>query len=696
MAERKQKSIKPEQEIAELRAEISQHDYRYYVLSDPTVSDVEYDRMMARLRELEAAHPELITSDSPTQRVSGQVAEGFAEYRHARPMLSLDNSYSIDDLREWARRCEKLSDRGFDYVAELKIDGLSISLIYEDGLLARAVTRGDGVRGEVVTPNARTIRSIPLRINTAKMQNAREVEIRGEVFLPQESFKKINADRAEQELPLFANPRNAASGTIRMLDPKIVAERELDIFCYQLLFDGAPAYDHLASMEWMAEHGFKVNPERCHCPTIEDVIEYCDRWQEERDRLNYEIDGVVVKVNQIVVQDELGTTSKSPRWAIAYKFPARQVSTQLLDILYQVGRTGAITPVAVLEPVLLAGTTVSRASLHNADEMARLDVRRGDFVFIEKSGEIIPQVIKVITERRTGEETEFKFPTLCPVCETKLIKPEDEAATRCPNPDCPAKLREGLLHFAQRRAMRIDGLGEALVLQLTSQRVKTNKKGVPELDADGNTILLPPMVHSIADLYDLPARRDELIALERMGAKSVDNLLAQIEASKQAGLSRLLYGLGIRHVGERTAQVLARHFCEIEKIRQASAEELAQVFEIGSVVAASIFDWFHEPRNLRLLERLGSAGVQMEEADAAASRTSRVFEGKTFVLTGTLPSMKRDDAKNFIEQRGGRVASSVSKNTDYLVAGEDAGAKFTKAQELKVPILTEAELMALG
>jgi DNA ligase (NAD+) len=696
MAERKHKAKSIEQEVADLRREILEHDYRYYVLSEPTVSDVEYDEMMRRLRELEAERPDLVTPDSPTQRVSGQVAEGFEEYRHARPMLSLDNSYSIEDLREWAARCERLAEgRAFDYVAELKVDGLSVSLIYEGGSLSRAVTRGDGVRGEVVTGNARTIRSIPLRIKDDG-KKAKEIEVRGEVYLPQESFKRINREREEQELPVFANPRNAASGTIRMLDPRIVANRQLDIYCYQLLFDGAPALPtHLAMLDWMAEHGFKVNPNRCHCRTIDEVVEYCNEWQERRDGLNYEIDGVVVKVNQVAVQQELGATSKSPRWAIAYKFPARQVSTQLLDVLYQVGRTGAVTPVAVLAPVQLAGTTVSRASMHNADEMKRLGVMRGDWVFIEKSGEIIPQVIKVITERRAGGETELQFPTHCPVCETKLLKPEDEAVTRCPNADCPAKLREGLLHFSQRRAMRIDGLGESLVVQLTSPRTKRDKKGEPELDQQGEPIKLPPLVKDIADLYSLAEKRDELIALDRMGAKSADNLLAQIETSKEAGLARLLYGVGIRHVGERTAQILARHFGDIEKLRQAAVDELSRVFEIGQVLAASIHEWFQESRNLRLIERLAKAGVKMGTATADGEAVARVFEGKTFVLTGTMPTMKRDDAKAFIEARGGRVSSSVSRKTDFVVAGEDAGSKLTKAREFGIQILDEAELLRI-
>ena len=665
------------QEIADLRHQILENDYRYYVLNEPVIADVEYDAKLRRLRELEEQHPELITPDSPTRRVSGAPAEGFEEYFHKRPMLSLDNSYSIDELREWARRCEKLAEgRAFDYVTELKIDGLSISLIYEQGLLARGVTRGDGSRGEVVTSNVRTIRSVPLRISAkALAAKARgEIEVRGEVYLPREVFEKINREREEQELPTFANPRNAAAGTMRQLDARKVAERQLNIFCYQLLFDGAPAMaTHHETLEWMEHAGFKVNPHRRHCKTIEEVVDFCGGWESKRDGLNYEIDGVVVKVNQTAVQDELGTTSKSPRWAIAYKFPARQVSTQLLDVMFSVGRTGAVTPVAMLEPVQLAGTTVARASMHNADEMKRLGVMKGDWVFIEKSGEIIPQVIKVITERRTGKETHFAFPTHCPVCGTKLVKPKDEAVTRCPNDVCPAKLREGLLHFAQRRAMRIEGLGWALVAQLT----------------------VLPLVRDAADLYRLRERRADLIALERMGEKSVDNLLAQIEDSKRAGLARLLYGLGIRHVGERTAAILANHFGSMQRLANADVEDLAKIYEIGDVVARSVADWFRERRNLKLIERLAEAGLKMSVA-RSNEEVPRVFEGKQLVLTGTLPAMKREDAKAYIELRGGRVTGSVSKKTDYVVAGEDAGTKLTRAQELGVKVIDEAELLALG
>jgi len=709
------------EEIADLRRQINDHDYRYYVLNTPIVADVEYDTLLKRLRDLEAGHPHLITPDSPTQRVSGQPAEGFAEYIHKRPMLSLDNSYSIDDLRGWAKRCEKLAGgRYFDYVAELKIDGLSISLIYENGVLAQGVTRGDGVRGEAVTQNVRTIRSIPLRVkeegeqektnewkqkqcslfeNEAAAESSREIEVRGEVYLPHESFQQMNRERTDQGQPLYANPRNAASGTMRQLDPNIVAERKLDIFCYQLFFAGNEAFPtHAESLQWMERAGFKVNPHRRICQTIDELIAFCNKWETKRDELNYETDGIVIKVNQTAVREEIGATSKSPRWAIAYKFPARQISTKLIDVIYQVGRTGAITPVAVFEPVLLAGTTITRASLHNADEIRRLGVRLNDYVFIEKSGEIIPQVVQVITERRTGEEQEIIFPTHCPECQTELIKPESEAVTRCPKFDCPAKVRERILYFASRRAMRIEGLGEALVQQLTTPRPRHNKKSdlLPSDEGEQESIL-PPLVQDIADLYHLAEKRGELIELERMGEKSADKLLEQIETSKQAGLARLLHGLDIRHVGERTAQILANYFGSIDKLAAASVEELSNVYEIGTIMAVAIREWFDTERHQHLIARLKKAGVQMEITRAEGeTQIPRIFEGKQFVLTGTLPTMKRDDAKAFIEARGGRVNSSVSKKTDFVVAGEEAGSKLVRAQELGIPVLDEPRLLALG
>ncbi|MFN0122338.1 MAG: NAD-dependent DNA ligase LigA [Blastocatellia bacterium] len=688
-------------DIAGLRREILDHDHRYYVLNKPVVSDAEYDALLRRLQALEQQRPDLITPDSPTQRVAGAPVEGWERYTHKRPMMSLDNSYSLDDLREWAKRCEKLAaGQAFDYVAELKIDGLSLALIYDNGLLARAITRGDGAAGDVVTQNARTIRAIPLGLRTEEGSGksevrreeqaslfaepalnhqpvATEIEVRGEVFLPHDSFARINRELVDEGEDTFANPRNAASGTLRMHDARIVAGRGLDIFCYQLFFDGQEAFPtHNEALAWMARAGFRVNPHYRHCHSIEEVMAFCNEWEEKRRALPYDTDGIVVKVNQVAVREELGSTGKAPRWAIAYKFPAQQASTQLLDVIYQVGRTGAVTPVAVLDPVLLAGTTVARASLHNADEIARLGARRGDFVFIEKSGEIIPQVVQVITEKRTGQEEEINFPVTCPECATPLVKPGDEVVTRCPNTGCPAKLRAGLLHFAARRAMRIEGLGEALVQQLIS----------------GN----PPLVRDFADLYALKDKRDELIALERMGVKSVDNLLAQIDASREAGLARLLFGLGIRHVGERTAQILARSFGDIERLQSAGIATLSGIHEVGEVVAASVHGWFQDTGNAALLGRLAAAGVGMTVAGRAHEQAPQVFSGKQFVLTGTLPTMKRDEAKAWIEARGGRVTSSVTKKTDYVVAGDEAGSKLDKAMDLGVTILDEAGLRGLG
>ncbi len=694
-------------EIAQLRREINDHDYRYYALNAPIVADVEYDMLMKQLRDLETQHPELITSDSPTQRVSGQVTEGFERHAHRRPMMSLDNSYSIDDLRAWAKRCEKLAGgRAFDYLAELKIDGLSLSLIYENGGLVRGVTRGDGVEGDIVTNNVRTIRAVPLRLKTARAEQQSalfeaqpvEVEARGEVYLPRTVFEKINRDLTAAGEQPFANPRNAASGTLRMHDPNIVAERGLDMFCYQLFFEGEEVLPtQLEALEWMKSVGLKVNPHYRRCSSIEEVIEFCNEWDEKRFELNYDTDGIVVKVNPVAIRDELGSTGKSPRWAIAYKFPAQQASTKLIDVIYQVGRTGAITPVAVFEPVLLAGTTVVRASLHNADEMKRLGVKLNDYVFIEKSGEIIPQIVQVITERRMGAEQEIVFPTHCPECQTELVKPAGEAVTRCPKFDCPAKVRERILYFAARRAMRIEGLGEALVQQLTSPRIQRDQQGDSLFDESGQEITLPPLVCDVTDLYHLGERRAELIALERMGEKSVDNLLAQIAVSKQAGLAHLLHGLDIRHVGERTAQIMAHHFGSMDKLAAASVEELSNVFEIGEIMAMAIREWFDTERNQQLLARLQEAGVQMEVARAeGTAEVVRVFEGKQFVLTGTLPTLKRDEAKALIEARGGRVNSSVSKKTDFVVAGAEAGSKLDRAQELGIPVLDEAKLLELA
>jgi DNA ligase (NAD+) len=657
-------------EIEDLRGEIRRHEDLYYVQDSPEISDAEYDALMERLQNLEAAHPKLVTADSPTQRVGGRPAEGFEEYFHRRPMMSLDNSYNIEDLRAFDERCRKHADgRKLEYVAELKIDGLSISLHYAGGLLLRGVTRGDGRRGEDVTQNVRTIRTIPLRLKELNGIAAGEIEVRGEAFLPRTVFDRINAEREDAGAPRFANPRNAAAGAIRQLDPRIVASRKLDIFAYELITgDRKPFPTHWDALEWLDRAGFRVNPNRALCASIDEVIAFCNQMELKRDELGYEIDGVVVKVNSTALQDEFGTTSKAPRWAIAYKYPARQATTKVLSIVVQVGRTGALTPVANLEPVLLAGTTVSRATLHNEDEIRRLDVREGDYVLIEKSGEIIPKVLKVIETRRTAPLKPFEMPVKCPVCGGVISRPDGEVVSRCIAADCPAQLKARLLHYASRRAMRIEGLGEALVEQLVEKR----------------------MVRDVGDLYKLT--REDIASLDRMAEKSAANLVGQIEASKKRDLPQLIYGLGIRHVGERTAGIIARHFGSLAAVRAASVEEIDAIHEIGLTVAESIHDWFDDPGNVELCDRLRQFGVKTEMQSGTARIQGGAFSGKQFVLTGKLETLTRDEARELIESSGGRVTSSVSKKTDYVVAGEDAGSKLEKAEALGLRVIDEEEL----
>ena len=659
-------------EIKKLREEILRHEELYYVHDAPEISDAEYDALLERLRLLEEERPEFQTPDSPTVRVGGRPAEGFAEHVHRRPMLSLDNSYNLEDLRAFDERCRKLADgRPFEYVAELKIDGLSVSLHYEGGVLARGVTRGDGRVGEDVTPNVRTIRSVPLRLKDGKVS---EVEVRGEAYLSRKAFERINLEREEAGEPRFANPRNAAAGTIRQLDPKVVSRRRLDLFAYDALSGDRKAFDsHWDALEWLGRAGFSVNPHRARCPDIEGVIEFCNRMEAERDRLAYEIDGVVVKVNSTALQEEFGATAKAPRWAIAYKYPARQATTKINDIVVQVGRTGALTPVALLEPVQLAGTTVARATLHNEDEIKRLGVKVGDWVLIEKSGEIIPKVLKVVESRRTGKEKKYVFPAACPVCGGVVSRPEGEVVSRCVAADCPAQLKARLLHYASRRAMRIEGMGEALAEQFVEKK----------------------MVRDVADLYRLTP--EDVAALERKAEKSAANLIAQIEASKARDLPHLVYGLGIRHVGERTAALLARRFGSLDRLAEATVEQLDDIHEIGLTVAQSVRDWFDDGGNRDLCQRLKDAGVQTELVGGVrAEEGDGAFAGKLFVLTGKLETMTRDEARALIESRGGRVTSSVSKKTDYVVAGEEAGSKLDKARELKLSIVDgEEELKRL-
>ena len=662
----KQPSI--EKTINSLRDEIRRHDELYYLHENPEISDREYDQLLEKLKQLEQEHPELITSDSPTQRVGGQPAAGFPEFIHRRPMLSLDNSYNIDELRAFDERCRKLAGgTSPDYVAELKIDGLSISIHYEDGVMVRGVTRGDGFRGEDVTPNAKTIRSVPLKLRTAK-KIAAAIEVRGEVYLPRRIFERINVEREDAGEPRFANPRNAAAGAIRQLDPKIVARRRLDMFAYDVFAGERKAFEtHWEGLNWMESAGLHVNENRRLCPSIQEVIAFCNEMESKRDDLGYEIDGVVVKVNSTALQEEFGATGKAPRWAIAYKYPARQATTQVTDIILQVGRTGALTPVAVLKPVPLGGVTVSRSTLHNEDEIERLGLRIGDWVLIERGGDVIPKVVQVVPSKRTGKEKKFRMVTACPVCGGKVSRPEGEAVSRCIAADCPAQLIGRLLHFASRRAMRIEGLGFALAEQLIERK----------------------MVSDVADLYSLTL--DGLASLDRMAKKSATNILDQIEASKSRDLWHLIYGLGLRHVGERTAAILARHFGSLERLGHATVEELDDIHEIGLTMAQSINDWFKDPGNQRLCQRLGEAGVRTEAEKSADHATNKNFRGKVFVLTGTLPNLTRDQARALIESSGGRVTGSVSKKTDFVVAGAEPGSKLDKANELAVKVIDETQ-----
>lgn len=690
--------------IDELRREINEHNYRYYVLDQPSVSDAEYDRLMRELMRLEEEHPELVTPESPTQRVGAAPATAFESYAHRVPMLSLSNAFSAEELAAFDQRVKRMlglePDSAVEYVAELKIDGLAISLTYENGIFTRGATRGDGYSGEDITSNLRTIRAIPLRLHEERSTlNAQRstsndegaglplfaevshsplithqipeyAEIRGEVYLTHDEFQRINAEREEAGEPTFANPRNAAAGSIRQLDPSITASRRLDIWLYAIGFmDGVSFDTHWEVLQALKSWGFKVNPNIRLCADIEAVLAYIEEWTAKRETLNYDIDGIVVKVNSLAYQDRLGFVARSPRWAIAYKFPATQATTVIRDIIVQVGRTGAITPVAEMEPVEVGGVIVSRATLHNEDEIRRKDIRIGDTVVIQRAGDVIPEVVEVVTGKRTGHETEFRMPTHCPVCGSEVERPEGEAVTRCVNVACPAQVKERIEHFASRGALNIEGIGPAQVDQL----VETG------------------LVHDPGDLYALTF--DELVELERMGKKLAEKILANIQASKNTTLQRLIYGLGIRHVGEHVAQVLADHFGSLEGVENASAEELSQVPEIGSVIAQSIADFFAEPRNRAVLDKLRAAGVVPQ---AEVRKAGGLFEGKTFVFTGTLQRFKREEAEEMVRQRGGRAASSVSRNTDYVVAGAEAGSKLQKARDLGVTVLTEDEFVQMS
>ena len=661
-----------EKEIEKLRDGIRYHEHRYYVLSDPEISDYEFDQRMRRLQDLEREHPELVTPDSPTQRVGGQPAAEFPKVRHSVQMLSLDNTYSVEELEDFDRRVRELSGRmKVEYVGELKLDGLSMALTYDDGILTRGVTRGDGTEGEEVTGNVKTIRSVPLRIAPQKLEvigRPKRFEVRGEVIMARRAFEQVNAQREAAGEPKFANPRNAAAGSMRQLDPRIVAERQLDMYLYQLLVDGGAALpEQWKALDALVRMGFKVNPHRRLCRSFRELLAYIQEWESKRDSLEYEIDGIVVKVNDARLWAELGTTAKSPRWAVAYKYPARQATTQVVNIRAQVGRTGTLTPVADLEPVDVGGVTVSHATLHNLDEIERLGVKIGDTVLIQRAGEVIPQVVKVV--KRASDGREFGIPKKCPVCGGDVYRAEGEVAYRCVNAACPARLKETLLYFAGRRAMNIDGLGDKLVDQLVD-------KG---------------LVRDVADLYSLT--HEQLANLERMADKSASNLLAEIENSKKVELARVIFALGIRFVGERTGQFLAEHFGSLDKLAQAAEEELYEVEEVGPRVAESILHFFREPQNRKVLEKLRQAGLQF--AQKKARQAEGKLAGKQFVLTGTLANYSRDEAARLIEEAGGRVISSVSKKTDYVVVGADPGSKLDKARALGVKTIDEVGLLEL-
>ncbi len=667
-----------QRKIDKLREELRHHEHLYYVLDAPEISDAEYDALMNELKKLEAAHPELVTPDSPTQRVGGKPAEGFKKAQHSRPMLSLDNAYSLEELTDWDHRVHELAGKlPVEYTAELKLDGLSVALTYEPAnagsQLSMGLTRGDGQTGEDVTSNIRTIRSIPLGISADRLKKAgvpAGFEVRGEVVMPAAAFLKMNEEREREGLPAFVNPRNSAAGTLRTLDSSVVAKRRLVFFAYFLLVNGEYfAAGQTATLDALTTLGFRVNPHRERVKSVDAMMKFIDDAESQRATLGYEIDGVVLKVDGHATQQRLGYTGRAPRWAIAYKFTARSAISKVEDIMITVGRTGKLTPTAMLTPVFIGGVTVSRATLHNADFIARLGLKIGDFVKVERGGDVIPKIVEVVEDKdHPRGEREFRFPEECPECGSKVVRAEGEADWRCVNADCPAKLREALLHFASRGVMNIEGLGDAAVQQLLDRK----------------------MVGSVADLYSLT--EEQLIDLERFAEKSARTLLAEIERSKKAGLARVLMGLGIRFVGERTAELLAQEFGSIDAVMAASAEELERVEEVGSRISQAIAEFFADKENRNLVKRLKDAGVEMT---AEKKQRSTQLAGLTFVLTGTLPKMTREEAKEKIEAAGGKTAGSVSKKTSYVVAGEEAGSKLDKARDLKVPVIDEEGLLAM-
>ena len=664
-----------EKKIEALREKIRHHEHLYYVLDDPEISDANFDKLVNELKRLEAEHPKLVTPDSPTQRVGGKPREGFVKAKHSSPMLSLDNAYSEEELRDWERRVHELSGRtDLEYMCELKLDGMSLALVYKDGRLERGITRGDGSIGEDVTLNVRTVRSIPLVVAKDKLKKAgipADFEVRGEMLMPLAAFRKLNEERERQGLATFANPRNFTAGTVRQLEPSITAQRRMDYFAYLLLKNGQTFFDRQSkAMDAMELAGFKVNPNRKLAKNLDEAWKFIQSWEAKRESLPYEIDGIVIKVDRTAWQRELGFTGKAPRWAIAYKYPARGAVTQIADIVPQVGRTGKLTPVARLKPVPIGGTTVSRATLHNMDVIDQLGVKIGDWVEVERGGDVIPKVVKVVEDKdHPRGDKQFEMPEHCPVCGGNVVRTPGEADHRCVNANCPAKLQGTILHFASRHVMNIDGLGEVLVNQLAERG----------------------LVKNVADLYKLT--KDGLLQLERMGEKSAENVLAEIEASKKLPLERVIYGLGIRFVGERTAQFLAEHFGSLDAIVKASAEDLEEVNEVGPRIAESIVEFFDDDHNRKLVSDLRKAGLTFT---GQKREKGTKLAGKTFVLTGTLARHTRDEAKKMIEDAGGRVSGSVSKKTDYVVAGSDAGSKLDKARELGVSVIGEEELEGLA
>ena len=649
--------------IQKLTQELHHHNTQYYVLDDPQISDQAYDQLLRELESLEKEFPQLKSDTSPTQRVGGKPLDKFKKYTHHLPMLSLSNAFSKEEIQDFNERVQKFLKMTSDieYVCEYKMDGLAVELIYEKGKLVIGATRGDGEEGEDVTQNIKTVRSIPLELSG---QYPRYIEVRGEVFMTQKAFKHLNEERQKKGESLFANPRNAAAGSIRQLDPKITASRTLDMFCYGVgEVEGKTFETHWGILQAFKKYGFKTNTTSQKCLGVESVQKFYQEVLEHREKLPYEIDGMVVKVNDLHLQKRLGEIAKSPRWAIAYKFAATQETTVIKDILVQVGRTGALTPVAVLEPVQVGGVEVSRATLHNQDEINRKDIRIGDTVFIQRAGDVIPEVVKVVTSKRTGKEKKFKMPTHCPVCGSQAVQDPDEAVSRCVGLACPAKLKESLIHFVSRHAMDIEGLGRQWIETMVDQK----------------------MIHHFSDIYKLT--KEKVLDLERQGEKSAQNLIDAIKNSKQKSLEKFIFALGIRHVGENTARLLAEHFETLERLMKASKEELERIHEIGSVMAESIYGFFQDVKNGEEIKKLLAQGLSLTKA----RKRKGVFSGKTFVLTGTLPTYSRDEAKKLIEDRGGKVSTSVSQNTDYVLAGEEAGSKLTKAKELGVKIISENE-----